>query len=332
MSDEVTTLEVEDAPVVVVGDQGEPAPEPEETAADDDYDAGLAKALAKPEAKPETKPEVKPEPEGEKVRDAKGRFVKKDEEGEPTEEEEELRGKSILEQQEAEEKQTRAEQERAEAERREHEAREQAGKPPKYIPISQADADVYLQMASPELFKGQTIKIGDSEVALDEYVADNPEVTVIAGALINNFLSALVQKGLIATKDTVSQTISEHMRGAEEKAFIMDIRLHGVKDPVALSKHEKFPEWYKGQKPSIQALFRSKEASDHALGWKRFQRDLKLPGAEKKAEVDAKAREVKEKKDALFGSTIRSGQPSKRSAVEDDYDAGFDEARSKHVR
>lgn len=376
MDNELKAIEPEDPTVIPLDstpkDEGteKKETEPTEDSGEDqeEHAEGMAEALKKfGMGSGEEEPSEKP-------RDEKGRFAKKegekateetgekdtelpkkeDEKPETTVDldEDETRGKELLAEEEKSTKESEAktkeaeDKKKAEAEKAKAEERGKPKPPPPIVPLTQDDANIFMQLA-----KGGKVKIGNSELDVDAYIEANPEVALVAGNIAWNLLQQMQHLGMIPTQDGLKQEfkgdltkeadgLKNTIADMQNAMFVMNIRLHGIPDPEGLSGNEKFKPWYDKQKPEIQALFRSSSASDHAKGWKRFMKEMNLPGVEKKEAADQKARENKMKKDNLFKSNIkrtpaasqkqedRKGRPTEPDDA--DYREGLEEGMKKY--
>ena len=291
-------------------------------------------------AEEEQSAEEKEEEEGEQQQEEQTETTGK--EGETVDEDFE-RGKALMDAEnarQAEADKKKREQEEAERERRNRDA---AGRRPRYPKMTPELASSFSGYADPSLFEG-TIKVGDTEVNLGDYVRDNPETAIIAGAVMNNFLSDLFQAGIIMSPEAIKEKfgptwekgMGSTLQSLQDEIFDLKVAAGGVPNAAELINTPEWKEWFPKQKDEIKAHSRSDDPADHVKLLKRFIKESRVGGERKKADIDKAQREAKEKKDRLFSTTVRSGKGKSIGRVTDgkfvstgdadsEFEAGFDE-------
>lgn len=282
----------------------------------------------KPEEKVEKKAEPKPKPEPKpKVEDKKPE--EKPEEDQEDLDEDEVRGKALLEVEEKNQKAAEEEKKKTEEATKKAEASQQ----PKIKPFPKVDnnlASLYFQFAPldnlPDL-----VKIGDRELALKGYAEDNPEMVVIASNVAANVVQRLIDNGFLVTSDNQKATVEQFKGDMQSQLFHFAVASQ-IPEPEKLWDSKEFQEWHKEQPETIQALFRSGDPVDHVRGFKRYLARATDEVKEKAGMHDKKMSDVKKKHDALHSTTIRPTPAKMTQALyeaEDEFSEGFHEEEEK---
>uniref|UniRef100_A0A6M3IIU5 Uncharacterized protein n=1 Tax=viral metagenome TaxID=1070528 RepID=A0A6M3IIU5_9ZZZZ len=282
----------------------EPEPVDDEAAEEEAF-------LSDDDETPEDQPEAEPEDE--------------QEEGEEDDlglDEDDLRGKELLEQEQKAEEDRKARTEEAERQRR---AREQAqldtrGAPP----IDERTAKIYRDVV-PDTMIPDTVEIDGQSLDLKGYLTDFPESKVLSAMAADRVVIELVKQGFLMTAEQHQQALQEAENRMYDHIFSERV-MEDVPKAFEISESAEFKAWQKTAKPGTQALFRSLNPRDHVRGFKKFMAEQGLADATvKKTAKTNTARARKAKHDAIHSTTLKSRkQPSKTSLTpEEEMAEGF---------
>jgi len=285
------------------------------------------KKEAEPEKKEQQPEDKKQEPEKKeakaevKEKVEKGKAKEKEEEL-PEEDEVDLRGKHLLdEEKKAEEAATKLREEAATKK-----VEEEAKKAPPPIPFSEDLAKVYLDLANTANLP-KTLKLGETELELKDFVEANPEFTVLAGMEATNIIQRLVDQGTLITADGHKADMAKMLETIDLRLFDMEVRRH-VSNPAEIWDSKEFQEFHEKAPDSFKALFRSKDPMDHVKGFNKYLGKATEEIKAKVKEVDAEAAKKKKTHDDIHAHTLRSGKsatPAQETFVDTDeeFSAGF---------
>jgi hypothetical protein len=267
-----------------------------------------------PEKEPEKKAEEEVKPEEEKKAPDEEEGKPKEEEPKPEEEADiqTKRGKELLEQEEAD----KAERQRAETARKASlEAAKRAAETVVIPPLSVDKATELVNLIPKERLP-ESIEFDGSNILLSEYTKDNPEISIIAGLMAEEYLINTLDKGVLLTAHQVQEMLAKQEKAVSDQIFgvavsveVQNLGYTGV-DIVSLVKDPKFNEWGEGLKgDEIKALFRSGNPRDYALAIDRYLKDTGQAKAKPKAEdLDKKNKEETDEHVSLHSSTLRGVQ------------------------
>ena len=288
--------------VDAVADPAEPVePEPGE---EEEDESDEAEAFGEDdEATPVNPEEEEPEPEPEEEKGEPGL----DAEEEPEDlDEDDLRGKELLEQeQEQKLEEDRKSQEEAAERQRQLQERGRAADPQAPAPIDAATAKIYHDVL-PDSLIPDTVDVDGKTLDLKGYLEDFPESRVLSALAADKVVIELVKQGLLMTAKQHEQALQD----AENRIYnyIFSERVQeDVPKAFDISESPEFKEWHKTAKPETQALFRSANPRDHVRGLKKYMAEQGLAEAkEKKTGKTSAARTRKTKHDDLHKTTLKS--------------------------
>lgn len=293
-----------------------------------DEPSGQAKADSEKEPESEQESEdakeaKEPEEESEEKPQEKAETQPKEEEGD--EDEAETRGKELLEaERKAEEDATKL---REKIDAQKAEAASKEGQPPPPPPFTPDLAKVFVDLVNPKNLP-ETIKIGETELELKDFVEANPEFTVLAGMEATNIIQRLVDQGILMTSDAHNAALAKAMETIDLRLFDMAVRQH-VPNPEQIWDSKDFQEYYKKAPDTIKALFRSRNPDDHVKGFKKYMGRTTERVKEKVKSVDSEAAKKKKVHDEIHSHTMRTGKAKVQSQTypdtDDEFSAGFRE-------
>jgi hypothetical protein len=250
-----------------------------------------------------------------------------DKEGEKAEEDEaEARGKELLEQ----EKKAEEEAQKAKEDEERKKAEEEARKGPKYsppYPVNENLAKIFLDLADIKNIP-ENLRVGDTDLALREFISANPEFAVLAGSQAINVVQRLVDNGMLMTKEAHEAAIQKITEDVDSKMFDLAIRVH-IPNPAQLWESKEFKDWHDKASDTIKALFRSADPQDHVKGFRKYLARATAAVKEKVAEHDEKLRLVKKTHEDIHTHTMRSGSANIPEVVkslqesDEEFSAGF---------
>jgi hypothetical protein len=247
-----------------------------------------------------------------------------------------LRGKELLAEQEkeAEEKRLKEEADKAELEKSQI--------PPEKLNLHKLQTEAFDKNAIetfksivPEnLFPDEPVELSDG-TTLDyaSLVKEYPEMPSYVAGVANNIVRQMLETGYMVSGEKYQKDVQGIRDSLAQHLFLRDVThpIYGVPKAKEIVKSKEFNEWLPKQKPEIHAMLKSKDAFDSIKVFKRFLNREVIGGMKVGAEETDNARATaKETFDAAMkkeksnpskpGKSNLSGEDEMRIAFESDDD------------
>lgn len=237
--------------------------------------------------------------------------VKEDAETDDTDEADEdvIRGKELVAEQEKEEADRKAADEARKAEKV-----ETGGYNPFHERQDAAGIEFFKGVMPEGLFPDKVTLKDGTELDFKAVLENDPEIPVMVAIIANNLIRQMIANKFLVTNadlDGMNETI-------DNRLFTRTVtnRTDGVPNAQKIYSDPAFKKWTGEQPKEIQALMRSSDPYDHIRVFKRYLGKAGLDDAKKNVvSLDEKRKVAKDKIDGVLKNTVRSKSAKPKGTV-----------------
>ena len=245
------------------------------------------------------------------------------EEGEEEGDEDILRGREILKEEESPEKEETLEEEEKPEEKREI---QEASDNPAFSVGDEKMVKFFSGIIPEKLIPDKAASHSGVDLDFKDYMETNPEAAPMMAIIADNLIRQLIHSGYLMTSEAAKKEIEE-IRGETDQKFFDRSLTNAVPKAKEIESGDDYKKWIANQPKEIQALDKSNDPEDKIRALKRFLDSEGLEDAKaKKKDLAEKRAKAKEKTDAILKTTIRGKKrqtPASAMSPEEEEDAGF---------